>query len=271
MTIASPLNTLSFTSKAVLLFSIVASLGHYGLCRCIDNEMGLCFSTNAYLAYTIPALLIFGLTNNLRILTNARTDWTKTLQLIRDCPGVVGFLLSGIIIHALSLASSSFIEEEHQTWYYLTTTLLVLLYFWDWKRLLQAEPLPERKNRPGKTKNAEAPTLINFLSGKNAADRYVWFQASWLHLFVMHLLARRLNQTGDKWLALPDIGDWLVMDDHRLVHSFFVITSLLLMIINCADYGSILTNVLTLTASVLIYYYRALTGSVYFAGVKQSE
>lgn len=129
----------------------------------------------------------------------------------------------------------------------------------------------ENEKEPTKSTIPQGPTLMNFLSGKDALNRFAWFQISWLCLLAMHLFARRLNQTGDKWLSVPDIGDWLVMDEHRLWNSFFVFGSLCLMIINCVDYGSILTNVLTLTAAVLIYYFRTLNGSVYFAGIKKSE
>lgn len=103
----------------------------------------------------------------------------------------------------------------------------------------------------------------------NVSNRTNYF--SWVLLFCGHLLARRLNQTGDKWLAEPDIGDWLVLDECRLWNSLFVFSALGQMILNLVDFGSILTNVLTLTASILIYYYRTLMGSVFFAGIKKSE
>lgn len=109
-------------------------------------------------------------------------------------------------------------------------------------------------------------------SNANNLNGLSWTQQiGWILLFGGHLIGRRLNQTGDKWLNVPDIGDWLQMDEHRLANSFFTIGSLLLLHISCLDFGSILTNVLTLTACMLIYYYRTLKGSVYFAGIKSSE
>lgn len=258
---------------SVLLLSVAVAASHRILCQFIDTELPLCYSTNNHLAYTVPILVILGITTNARLLlvTVPPTNLNKIVKSVSESPPFVGFLLFGVILHAVSLASSSFIEEEHQTWYYLTATLLLLLYAFDFRRMIREEPHIPKPVRAGKTKNAEPPTLINFLTGKNAADRFVWYHSTWLHLLALHLLARRLNQTGDKWLSLPDIGDWLVMDEHRLALSFFMVASLLLMIVNCADYGSILTNVLTLTASVLVYYYRTLTGAVHFAGIKASE
>lgn len=43
------------------------------------------------------------------------------------------------------------------------------------------------------------------------------------------------------------------------------------MVYHCSNYTGILTNILTLTASGLIYFYRTQTGAVYFAGIKASE
>lgn len=149
-------------------------------------------------------------------------------------------------------------------------TLLLLIYVMEWKNLHRTDRT-EKPGRYAKPSKTDAPTLINFVSGKDAVNRFVWFQTNWFFLFALYVVARRLNQTGDKWLSVPDIGDWLIMDEHRLWNSFFVVAALFLLIINCADYGSILTNVLTLTAVILIYYFRTLTGSVYFAGIKQSE
>lgn len=264
---------MKFVPKSIALAAIAVSISHFAYCKLIGDEFGSCFSSNGYFSNVIPIVVIFGFMNNIRILSNQlpRIKASRISQAFADMPKISWLLFFGLTFHAISLSSSSFIEEEHQTWYYLSTTLLLLIYYFDWKRLLKSGKIGEPISRSGKTKNAEAPTLLNFISGKNSADRYVWFQSSWIHLFAMHLLARRLNQTGDKWLMVPDIGDWMIMDEHRLTHSFFVFGSLFLMIINCADYGSILTNVLTLTASVLIYYFRTLTGAVNFAGIKKSE
>lgn len=39
----------------------------------------------------------------------------------------------------------------------------------------------------------------------------------WRFAFLLcHVFIKRLNQTGDKWLAVPDVGDWLVEDENRV-------------------------------------------------------
>lgn len=37
-------------------------------------------------------------------------------------------LVIGVIVHVLSLLSSSFVEEEHQTWYFFTSALFVMIF-----------------------------------------------------------------------------------------------------------------------------------------------
>lgn len=170
----------------------------------------------------------------------------------------------------ISYASSSFIEEEHQTWYYLVTTLLIAFYVMDSRHTWQTIAPANKPIRFAKRTNANTPTLIDFLSGKEVINRFVWCHITWIHLLLLHLFARRLNQTGDKWISVPDIGDWLVMDENRLWQSCFVAASLFLMVIHCSEYGSLLTNVLAVTAAILVYYYRILTKSVYFAGIQST-
>lgn len=138
----------------------------------------------------------------------------------------------------------------------------------DFKQTWKAVAPSIKPKRFAKRSTANAPTLIDFLSGKEATDRFVWCHLSWIHLLVLHLLARRLNQTGDKWINVPDVGDWLVMEENRLWNSYFVAAALFLMVVHCSEYGSLLTNVLAVTAAVLVYYYRILTNAVYFSGVK---
>lgn len=167
----------------------------------------------------------------------------------RTCPPLCRFFILGILFHSISYASSSFIEEEHQTWYYLTSTALITLYLTETRSMVQS-------------------LSCGKLQMKQSL-RHRQFQ--WISLLAAHLIARRLNQTGDKWLMQPDIGDWLTMGENRLWNSVFVFASLCCLFVNCVDYGNILTNVLTLTACILIYYFRTLGGFVLFAGTQKSE
>lgn len=85
-----------------------------------------------------------------------------------------GFYSFAAIIYLLSLFSSSFIEEEHQIWYFLEMTQFYLLIFWTmnkWTKL----------------------TDLFKCFGLIVASRFL----------------RSINQTGNKWIHLKDIGDQL--------------------------------------------------------------
>lgn len=81
-------------------------------------------------------------------------------------------------MHLMSLFSSSFIEEEHQIWYFIQTTqiYLILLIFVRSKRI----------------SNSKQPYLKYFFLVTMATR-----------------LLRSINQTGNKWAHLKDIGDLL--------------------------------------------------------------
>lgn len=206
--------------------------------------------------YAIPliALIYFVISLNFQLLLKfeGKFEIIKSLKSLQSTNKFCIFLTFGVILHGLSSISSSFIEEEHQIWYYLNSTVWMILYLMETIHLLNA-----KGSKKIMTNELQQSIIPN--------------QLKWALLFCGHLVARRLNQTGDKWLNIPDIGDWLQMEDHRTWHSLFVSVSLLLMHLTCMDFGSILTNVLTITACMLIYYYRTLKGSVYLAGIKPSE
>ncbi|VDM18591.1 unnamed protein product [Hydatigera taeniaeformis] len=87
--------------------------------------------------------------------------------------------LLALLLHLLSLTSSSLIEEEHQTWYFLTTT------------------------------NCFALLLVLVLSiheGGSSCGRIVCIT---FVLCLDRFLLKLLNQTGDKWFHLADLTDWL--------------------------------------------------------------
>ncbi|XP_066297887.1 GPI ethanolamine phosphate transferase 2-like [Branchiostoma lanceolatum] len=55
--------------------------------------------------------------------------WSCIILLSQYCslPWEAMFLPAGVVLHSISLGSSSLVEEEHQTWYFLQTTLFFLL------------------------------------------------------------------------------------------------------------------------------------------------
>ncbi len=84
------------------------------------------------------------------------------------------FYSAAVTLYLISLFSSSFIEEEHQIWYYLETTQFYLILFWNGSKW---------------TKSTDYARLA-------------------LLIAVTRVL-RSINQTGNKWIHLKDIGDFL--------------------------------------------------------------
>lgn len=109
-------------------------------------------------------------------------------------------LLSLFLGHTLSLASSSFIEEEHQTWYYFTPSLLIILtlqnFYVEVKSVWQKHKL--------------ISTLVN-----------EFWRLRFICIVMLFLVGcRRLNQTGDKWRHLEDIGDVLSRSENHIFLTF---------------------------------------------------
>lgn len=89
------------------------------------------------------------------------------------------------LLHSISLLASSFIEEEHQLAYFFSTTLVLLLFsrvlVSDW--FIKTDQHGENKSYSKSIKAGVALLLMT--------------------------VARKWNQTGDKWAHLTDIADVL--------------------------------------------------------------
>lgn len=109
----------------------------------------------------------------------------KQLPRLLVADPIMAFILVGVMLQVCSTASTSFIEEEHSIWYFGWVTFLALI---------MTKPLPKENH------------------------------VKVLALMVLHRILRRLNQTGDKWAASPDLSDWL-KDSSRISHlSYFFAT-----------------------------------------------
>lgn len=155
-------------------------------------------------------------------------------QYFYNLPTSLVLLLCLFTFHAFSLASSSFVEEEHQTWYYFFNTFCILLFISDIKCAFTTQIKPKWRRK----------LLI------------------WMFFFLSHTLARRLNQTGDKWINLPDLGDLLIKEENKVLMSFFVIFGLVTVfysLYNDESWSNFksLSCILCLTS---IYAYRSTTG-----------
>ena len=75
-------------------------------------------------------------------------------------------------------------------------------------------------------------------------------------------LSRAWNQTGIKWADRPDIGDWLVKPENKIILSITYFTSLVFIIGFRYGRHDILTSVVFIVGCVSSYLYRAVTGNV---------
>ena len=98
-----------------------------------------------------------------------------------------------IILHSLSLLSSSFVEEEHQTYYFLLTTMLCI----------------------GGLASSDLNTYMLYLLALG-----------------LHRLLRSFHQTGDKWRHLPDLADYLHDKDAK-IYLFIAAMLCTVLLANC--------------------------------------
>jgi len=140
-------------------------------------------------------------------------------------------LLIGQLFFIISVSSSSFVEEEHQIWYYLCNSTFIMLTFFNYREI-------ELRSVPQVTVKCFAFLLL-------------------------HIVIRRLNQTGDKWINLPDVADWLHAENnqfwlHALILISLIATTLWLTVVHRARKQMLPCY---LIASVLLYLHH--TRSIY--------
>uniref|UniRef100_A0A182QI15 GPI ethanolamine phosphate transferase 2 C-terminal domain-containing protein n=1 Tax=Anopheles farauti TaxID=69004 RepID=A0A182QI15_9DIPT len=182
----------------------------------------------------------------------------KIVAMFNGSSRLLFFVWFGISFHCVSLGSSSFVEEEHQTWYYLMSSVMVLL------TLNQLRVMNSTIGMIGHPKTDAA--LIKVCK----EERNIFCSSSVAFLCV-HVIIRRLNQTGDKWQLVPDIGDWLSKDEHKAWLSLTLFIGLSYLVYQICYMAGLLTSVLSTTATLLIYYYRAASGAVSIFGLNASR
>lgn len=143
----------------------------------------------------------------------------STLPSTNRPPTLLVFVVLATIVQALFQVSSSFVEEEHQVWYFFGKALLLAMALADWKHRRDAV---NRQTVRG---------LGADLASRNAQAYMTWLERwfhrhgetlSWAIVLLAHCGLSHLNQTGDKWLSIPDVGDWLVEERNRNWNSWFV-------------------------------------------------
>lgn len=114
----------------------------------------------------------------------------------------------GTVCHLSLLGASSFVEEEHQIWYFLASSLVLCILVYG---KLQRKKLASRPSA--------VPSQYTYTGVHQTTCCCV--------SLVLLRITRSWNQTGDKWLHLPDLSSWLASDNKLLLRSaigFFSLT-----------------------------------------------
>ena len=120
-----------------------------------------------------------------------------------------GIILLFNILHLGSFASTSFIEEEHQSIYFFTISIGIVVL----KSNLQKYYSPKKEDQ--------------FKSSSDLSRRMINIM---IVLFLLRI-ARTINQTGDKWLHLPDFSDYLQKPENQIQLTIIHAASLLFLIV----------------------------------------
>ncbi|XP_069681560.1 GPI ethanolamine phosphate transferase 2 isoform X2 [Periplaneta americana] len=207
-------------------------------CSFSSSSSVVCASSLASLPVTLAVVL--AVTGNTYLIMGSTYHGIKLSKLLSMERGTV-VLVSGTILHTISLSSSSFVEEEHQVWYFLWLTFVMVVVY--------------------------QMCTAHVAQSKYSSDWQLW---CWLSLPILHRLLRKWNQTGDKWASLPDVGDWLAHQQHRGALSFVLLVGLLAVCCFCYDIlmrypgakRTLIEVVLITTAAVCVYCYRTAIGTV---------
>lgn len=221
MTILMPCDALvkdlKLTGKSFIPFIV----GGFVLKLLVINE--IFNQSNDGKSFLVMALMTVLLRVVLGIL-DAKVERFKWFQLFDH--DLLYLLMLGHFFFVISVGGSSFVEEEHQIWYYLCNALFALFTFFEFR-------------------------------GRTSAKSFIAVTAKCFTFLTLHVFIRRMNQTGDKWINVPDMGDWLHRDANQHVLHAFVVFSLIastawLTVIHCTKPAMI---PFILIGNVLLYFH----------------
>lgn len=178
------------------------------VCGISQSESSLC-KTNT-LSIFVAGIVVTILATNFAIIRNIRNNMNDIE--LWNFNAIEKFLIIGTILQPLTYGGTSFIEEEHQTWYFFWSSLTFLILAYTAKILL--DYYQKKSENATEVQDKESLTARMDKTAKRLGPR-------WIGLMILHRFLRRLNQTGDKWAFLPDIGDWLSEDKNIEVLSLF--------------------------------------------------
>ncbi|KAJ2948287.1 hypothetical protein O0L34_g7521 [Tuta absoluta] len=185
---------------------------------------------------------------------------TRDMSVLFELNAIDYLLVIGTLLHAWSFFGTSFIEEEHMTWYYFWNTLMFFVLV----RNIMAFVVYLSKRVRNATEVQEKPELENKMLFVG-----VKMVPKWICLIALHRYLRTMNQTGDRWLFLPDTADWLNAPENVFYLQLHLVVGTLATLIICLYNIRYLNNVMnihalfTIAATICILCFRVATQNLY--------
>ncbi|XP_049877149.1 GPI ethanolamine phosphate transferase 2 [Pectinophora gossypiella] len=184
----------------------------------------------------------------------------RDLSAFKDLNVIDYLLVFGTLFHAWSFFGTSFIEEEHLTWYFFWNTLMFFVLI----RNIMVVVRYVTKRYQRATEVEEKPQLANKM-----VDVGIDILPKWIQLIALHRYLRTMNQTGDRWLFLPDTADWLNAPENAFYLQLHLVVGTLATLAICLHNVRHMNNVMwmhtifTVVATICILCYRIATQTLY--------
>ncbi|KAK0064954.1 GPI ethanolamine phosphate transferase 2 [Biomphalaria pfeifferi] len=212
-------------------------------------------------------------------------EWSSVVKWIKCRTVIEVFLAAGTCLHIVTYLSSSYIEEEHQTFYFLTIGVHIVLSLQLILSYLHTSSLHNEgniesnstlafngrhspKSHDQNSHHLNTRTAQPFHCAHNstnccsAKDLFVLLAYVFVILSMLRVL-RRWNQTGNKWLDNPDIGDWLVLPENKLYLSLCVAFSLIVIGVTRGHQMKSIQSMFLNLSLTTIYLYHVATGKLF--------
>ncbi|XP_026763391.1 GPI ethanolamine phosphate transferase 2 isoform X2 [Galleria mellonella] len=211
------------TAGSFLAFIIVLFI-------CSTTLVISCFITETksqFCSFNSAWILVFGLTacviTMVYFITKTAIENTRDLTILKDLNLIDYLLIFGTVFHSWSFFGTSFIEEEHMTWYFFWNTLMLFILL----RTVVVVLMYLGKMFVGATEVQEKPELHKRM------DINIGLLPKWVLLIALHRYLKTMNQTGDRWLFLPDTADWLNAPENAVFLQAHLVVGTLLTLIIC--------------------------------------
>lgn len=250
----------SSNAGRIVAFLFMLCLSGSGLivaCFITETKSQLCSFNGLWLPVLLVVAAAFTITY---FIMKTGIERIKNLSSLNELNAIDFLLIGGTVFHAWSFFGTSFIEEEHMTWYFFWNTFMFFVLI----RSIVVVVMYWTKKMTGATEVQEKPGLDEKMSAVGIS-----IVPKWVLLIALHRYLRTMNQTGDRWLFLPDTADWLNEPENSLYLELHVIIGTIMTVLICV-HNLVYTNnlmyihtALTAAAATCTFCYRVATHAVH--------